>query len=179
MRRPSLRNAPEGALLHPPERGGTGLAGGSGGKPSFGGVYSRPAFGGSQPKTPRKPQAQGGRTGDCPASGGLKSSRLSPNVNQLAKGDRRDFVAIDHTCEVYAVAKWTGVKTKDVAAKLGEPDGLPTVEQARIEMAKAMAERLTARRWMLLKLNSRNAGMPSTSNGSSVSRQAGAAGLIA
>ena len=70
------------------------------------------------------------------------SQALQSRGLMLAKGDRRGFVAIDHTCEVYAVAKWTGVKTKDVAAKLGEPDDLPTVEQARIEMAKAMAERL-------------------------------------
>lgn len=67
---------------------------------------------------------------------------LSSRGLMLAKGDRRGFVAIDHTCEVYAVAKWTGVKAKDVAAKLGAPDGLPSVEQARIEMAKAMSERL-------------------------------------
>lgn len=71
---------------------------------------------------------------------------LSSRGLMLAKGDRRGFVAIDHTCEVYAVAKWTGVKAKDIAAKLGDPDGLPSVEQAKIDMAKAMSERLTALR---------------------------------
>ena len=31
----------------------------------------------------------------------------------LAKGDRRGFVVLDHHCEVYAIAKWVGVKAKD------------------------------------------------------------------
>ncbi len=60
----------------------------------------------------------------------------------LAKGDRRGFVAIDQYCEVYAVSKWSGNKARDVKAKLGEPDNLPSVEQARADIAKAMGQRL-------------------------------------
>src|SRR3546814_10043965 len=37
---------------------------------------------------------------------------------KLARGDRRGFVAVDMKGEVYAVARWAGVKTKDVRARL-------------------------------------------------------------
>lgn len=53
----------------------------------------------------------------------------------LAKGDRRGFVAVDWQGEVYAISRWVGIKTKEVKARLGSPDDLPSVEEtkARIE----------------------------------------------
>lgn len=48
----------------------------------------------------------------------------------LAKGDRRGFVAVDCKGEIYSVSRWTGVKTKDVRARLGVCDGLPSVDEA-------------------------------------------------
>lgn len=60
----------------------------------------------------------------------------------LARGDRRGFVALDHRCEVYAVPKWVGVKSKAVKAKLDEPEKLPSVDYARIKIAKDMAANL-------------------------------------
>jgi len=48
----------------------------------------------------------------------------------LARGDRRGFVAVDAAGEVYAVARWVGIKTKDVRARLGDLEGLPNVEEA-------------------------------------------------
>lgn len=53
----------------------------------------------------------------------------------LAKGDRRGFVAVDWQGEVYAISRWVGIKTKEVKARLGSPDALPSVEEtkARIE----------------------------------------------
>lgn len=45
----------------------------------------------------------------------------------LARGDRRGFVAVDLHGSVYAVAKWAGVKTKDVAHKLGDASAVPPV----------------------------------------------------
>ena len=45
----------------------------------------------------------------------------------LAKGDRRNFVALDHRCEIFAVPKWTVLKTKEIKAKLGEASSLPPV----------------------------------------------------
>lgn len=60
----------------------------------------------------------------------------------LAKGDRRSFVALDHACEVYAVPKWTGLKTKDVRARLKNEQSLPSVDEAKTAIAKDMQERL-------------------------------------
>lgn len=64
----------------------------------------------------------------------------------LAKGDRRSFVALDHTCEVYSVPKWTGLHTKEIRARLTDQDALPSVNEARIQIAKDMAERLSGLR---------------------------------
>jgi hypothetical protein len=52
----------------------------------------------------------------------------------LARGDRRGFVALDVDGNVHSVAKWTGIKAKDVKAKLGSPDNLPSVEEASSEI---------------------------------------------
>ncbi len=49
----------------------------------------------------------------------------------LARGDRRGFVAVDYVGEVYSFARWAGVKTKDVKARLGDPDKLLSVDEAR------------------------------------------------
>ncbi|MBL1436412.1 MAG: AAA family ATPase [Rhodobacteraceae bacterium] len=48
----------------------------------------------------------------------------------LACGNRRGFVAVDSAGEVYAIARWVGVKTKEVRARLGDLEGLPNVEEA-------------------------------------------------
>lgn len=56
----------------------------------------------------------------------------------LAKGDRRGFVATDINGEVYALARWCGVTTKDVRARLGKPDNLPSVAWATENLAKAV-----------------------------------------
>lgn len=49
----------------------------------------------------------------------------------LARGDRRGHVAVDFRGEVYAIAKWTGLRAKDVRDRLGDGKDLPSVEQAR------------------------------------------------
>lgn len=62
----------------------------------------------------------------------------------LAKGDRRGFVAIDHTCNVYSVSKkWIGASAKDVRAKLTDQGALPSVDDARAQIARDMAARLS------------------------------------
>ncbi|MEW7006758.1 relaxase/mobilization nuclease domain-containing protein [Lentilitoribacter sp. EG35] len=60
----------------------------------------------------------------------------------LAKGDRRGFVAVDYKGEVYSISRWVGVKAKAVREKLGEPDNLPTVENAHAKAATMTAYRL-------------------------------------
>ena len=68
----------------------------------------------------------------------------------LAKGDRRGFVALDINGEAYSISRWIGVKTKDVGAKLGRSDALPTVNEVRADtrkrLTKTMRERLEADR---------------------------------
>lgn len=60
----------------------------------------------------------------------------------LAKGDRRGFVAVDHTGEAYAVARWVGLKTKQVKDRFGSPDDLPSVDQAHARAARQITIRL-------------------------------------
>jgi len=62
----------------------------------------------------------------------------------LARGDRRGFVALDHRCEVFSIAKkWIGVAAKDVRAKLTDQEALPSVKDARAKIAKDMQGRLS------------------------------------
>ena len=49
----------------------------------------------------------------------------------LARGDRRGFVAVDAEGEVYSLSRWIGVKAKDLRARFGDGDDLPSVEEAR------------------------------------------------
>ncbi len=60
----------------------------------------------------------------------------------LAKGDRRGVVAVDFKGEVYALAKWAGVKTKEVLSKIDDSESLPSVDEARRDQAKTLLERL-------------------------------------
>jgi hypothetical protein len=58
----------------------------------------------------------------------------------LARGDRRGFVALDIHGEVFALARWAGLKTKEVAARLGSPEGLPGVEEVRQETLRRISQ---------------------------------------
>lgn len=60
----------------------------------------------------------------------------------LARGDRRGFVAVDYQGEVYAIAKYTGTRTKAVREKLGDPETLPSAEQAKAQIADSMSDKL-------------------------------------
>ncbi|WP_282604467.1 relaxase/mobilization nuclease domain-containing protein [Pelagibius sp. Alg239-R121] len=60
----------------------------------------------------------------------------------LARGDRRTFVAVDWRGEVYPVARLTGERTSAVKAKLGDPDGLKSVAQARETITGRMTDKL-------------------------------------
>ncbi|MCA0848798.1 relaxase/mobilization nuclease domain-containing protein [Salipiger thiooxidans] len=61
----------------------------------------------------------------------------------LARGDRRGVVAVDYQGEIYALARWSGVKSKDVSARMPDADKLPSVQERRTEIAKRMGERLS------------------------------------
>lgn len=60
----------------------------------------------------------------------------------LARGDRRGFVAIDINGEIYSVARWANLKTKDVRAKLGDPDDLPKVATVAAELKQSVTAQL-------------------------------------
>lgn len=49
----------------------------------------------------------------------------------LAKGDRRSFVVIDHLGEVHSLPRMLNAKAKDVRARLGEENHLPSVEATK------------------------------------------------
>lgn len=60
----------------------------------------------------------------------------------LARGDRRNHVAVDFRGEVYSVSKWIGLRVKDVHGKLGKSDDLPSVEQAKTAISGRMTDML-------------------------------------
>ena len=57
----------------------------------------------------------------------------------LAKGDRRGHVAITPEGEVLSVARYTGKRTKDIEKRLGPTDGLPSVNDAKAQLAKGLS----------------------------------------
>jgi len=59
------------------------------------------------------------------------AAALREHGYHLAQGDRRGFVAVDLQGEVYSIARQTGVRTKDVEARLGNPKNLPSVDETR------------------------------------------------
>lgn len=61
---------------------------------------------------------------------------------RLAKGDRRGFVLVDWRGETYSLSRCAGAKTKDLTARLGEPDTLPSVDAAKAWIAERMTEKL-------------------------------------
>ncbi|WP_067338030.1 relaxase/mobilization nuclease domain-containing protein [Stappia indica] len=61
----------------------------------------------------------------------------------LARGDRGRIVAVDTQGEVYALARWIGLKTKDVRQRIGDPDTLPSVEDTKRKVASLVRDRLS------------------------------------
>jgi len=60
----------------------------------------------------------------------------------LARGDKRGFVAVDHHGEVHNIAKRAGVKTKAVRERLGDMETLPSVADAKRDIAQAMQAKM-------------------------------------
>ena len=54
----------------------------------------------------------------------------------LARGDRRGFVGISMTGEILSLSKWLGVKSKELTAKLGDKEKLPSVDQVNADISK-------------------------------------------
>jgi hypothetical protein len=68
-------------------------------------------------------------------SGKAFAQALKARGYTLARGDRRGYVAVDHRGEVYAIAKYAGIRTKQVKDRIGDPALLPSVEDAQREVA--------------------------------------------
>jgi len=65
-------------------------------------------------------------------SGQAYKQALAERGYTLAKGDRRAMVAVDFRGQVYAIAKWTGLRTKETRDKLDQIKDAPNVEQAGV-----------------------------------------------
>lgn len=68
------------------------------------------------------------------------NAALEQQAMQLARGDRRGFVVVHHSGEVLPLHRYLGLRQKNVKARLGQPEHVQTVDQAR----SIMAERMTA-----------------------------------
>jgi len=66
------------------------------------------------------------------------SAALEERGYLLAQGDRRGFVAVDCHGEVHSVARYTGVRTRETNAKLGDPSELQSVDEARHSIGTRM-----------------------------------------
>ena len=62
----------------------------------------------------------------------------------LARGDRRGHVAVTIDGDVFAISRLVDLKTKDVTARLGKPDALPSVNETLKRLGGQMHERLKA-----------------------------------
>ena len=78
-------------------------------------------------------------------SDGLKSFERAMEEKGLflAKGDRRGFVAITVEGEVFVVSRLLDIKSKDVIAKLGNPDNLKSVTETKAFLSKEISEKLS------------------------------------
>jgi hypothetical protein len=75
-------------------------------------------------------------------SGKAFAAALKSRGYTLARGDRRGHVAVDYRGEVYAIARTTGQKTKDVRSRLGDEKALPSVDEAKADHASRMTDML-------------------------------------
>jgi len=57
---------------------------------------------------------------------------------RLARGDRRGFLAVDMDGKPYSLSRWSGVKPKDLSARLGDETKLPSLEQTKAAIAQDM-----------------------------------------
>lgn len=56
----------------------------------------------------------------------------------LAKGDKRSVVVLDHAGEVYSLPRMLDLKTKEVRARLGETEDLPSVAESQAQIGQRM-----------------------------------------
>ena len=89
---------------------------------------------------------------DCWNVSGTQSAYIGALTKKgyiLARGDRNGFLAVDFKGEAFSVPRWTGIKAKEVRAKLTTPESLDGLEEARNKIAQQM-------RAMLINANRQN-----------------------
>ena len=64
------------------------------------------------------------------------ASVLKERGYYLARGDRRGHVAVDWHGEVYSVPRMVGIKAKEVRARLGSSDELPSVVDTKTKLTE-------------------------------------------
>lgn len=69
-------------------------------------------------------------------------SALESYGYKLARGDRRGFVAVEYTGEIYSLTRWIGLKAKQVKERLGDPEQYPSVAQAKSDFREQLTPRL-------------------------------------
>ncbi len=62
----------------------------------------------------------------------------------LARGDRRSVVAVDCRGEIYALARWSGVRGKDVKQRLGDTKSLSSIDEMKALISERMTDQLKA-----------------------------------
>lgn len=77
-------------------------------------------------------------------SGKAFAQALKARGYTVARGDRRGYVAVDYRGEVYAIAKYAGLRTKQLRERLGDPAHLPSVTDVARENAARMSAMLKA-----------------------------------
>jgi hypothetical protein len=81
---------------------------------------------------------------DCWAisdSGKSFRQALSTHGLYLARGDRRGYVAIDWRGKTYSISRWTEISTKAVAARLEGMADLPSLADAKADLARRIEQR--------------------------------------
>lgn len=76
-------------------------------------------------------------------SGAAFGQALQERGFYLAQGDRRGVVAIDTDGNVYSVARWTDVKSKQVVARIGNLVALPSVDAVQERVRALTRVKLT------------------------------------
>jgi hypothetical protein len=59
---------------------------------------------------------------------------LEQNALHLARGDKRGFVIVHHSGEAMSLTRFGEIGTRELKARLGDPEKLPTVDQVRTEL---------------------------------------------
>ncbi|WP_413207035.1 relaxase/mobilization nuclease domain-containing protein [Rhodospirillum sp. A1_3_36] len=60
----------------------------------------------------------------------------------LARGDRRGVVTLNIHGEVFAIPRWTGLRTKEVRARIGDSESLPSVHETRERIKGLVTDKL-------------------------------------